>query len=427
MARVAPGPFGAHHYRVGELVSYVHELFARDTVLSDIWVSGEIAEVTRSTAGHWYFTLRDADARVGVVMFRSAAQRQSIPLAAGHQALVHGAVQIYDQRSIYQLVADVVLPGDAGQMRAQFEALRMKLEKEGLFARERKRALPAMPHRVGVVTSEAGAAIHDMLRVWERRFPLIEVILAATPVQGEEAVRGIVAAFDRLNLLHEERRPLDLIVLARGGGSPEELAIFNDEAIARAIFAARVPVVSAVGHEVDWTIADLVADVRAPTPSAAAEMVVPDVGDLRRQIAHAGDRLRLAARRRATDARSYVEAAGTRLARRSPTALISSARGRTDDLAGRAARAIRSSAALAHSSVETCRLRLSALNPEAILDRGYAVCTRGDDGSVLTDVVGLDQGDQIAVQLAHGRLLSEVVQVEPRSSSAMAGAANGAE
>jgi exodeoxyribonuclease VII large subunit len=397
---------------VAELITYIRDLFRQDAVLSDIWVSGEIVDVSRSAAGHWYFTLRDADARVGVVLFRSAAARQSPQLAAGRQALVHGTVEIYEQRSVYQLVADVVLPGDAGQIKAQFEMLRTKLEKEGLFALERKRSLPTFPRRVGVATSDSGAAIQDMLRVWERRFPLLEVVLAATPVQGEEAVYGVVAALQRLNGYHAERAPLGCIVVARGGGSPEELAVFNDEAIARAIFASQVPVVSAIGHEVDWTIADLVADVRAPTPSAAAEMVAPDVADLRRQVQHGADRLRLAARRRIADARTQVENGGTRLARRSPGAVIAGARGRTDDLAGRAMRSIRGTLATAGSSVETCRLRLAALSPTAILDRGYAVCTRPENGSLLTDAAGVAAGERVAIRLARGGLLTDVVEVK---------------
>ncbi|MSQ24135.1 MAG: exodeoxyribonuclease VII large subunit [Chloroflexi bacterium] len=408
MARTEAGPIGAHHYRVGDLIIYLRELFSRDPVLADVWVSGEMTDVTRSSAGHWYFTLRDGDARIGVVVFRASARRQSQPPAEGHQALVHGAVDIYDQRSVYQLIADVVLPGETGRMRAQFEALRARLDKEGLFAPERKRRLPGFPKRVGIVTSQSGAALHDILRVWERRFPMLEVLLAPTAVQGEEAVRGIVMALDRLNAYHEDEKPLDAIILTRGGGSPEELATFNEEAIARAIYASHVPVVSAIGHEVDWTIADLVADLRCPTPSAAAEMVVPDAADLQRHLTSSADRLRLALARRVRDARSAVERDRARLASRSPVARLQNDRTQTDDLAGRADRALGRVLASARSDVANTGFRMTALNPTAILDRGYAVCTRADDGVLVMDPSQVGIGDLLAIRLARGSLLSEV-------------------
>ncbi len=425
MARTASGPIGAHNYRVGELIIYLRDLIARDNVLSDVWVSGEMVDVTRSAAGHWYFTLRDGDARISAVIFRSAARRQSVPLplAEGHQALVHGAIDIYDQRSVYQLVADVVLPGETGRMRAQFEALRSRLDKDGLFAPERKRRLPPFPKRVGIVTSPTGAAIHDILRVWERRFPLLEVVVASTPVQGDEALQGIVMAIQRLNTFHQDRRPLDLIVLARGGGSPEELAVFNEEAIARAIFASQVPVVSAIGHEVDWTIADLVADLRCPTPSAAAEMVVPDVAELRRQLEHTRDRMRLAFHRRVGDSRTLVAAGQTRLSRRSPGAHIQTDRTRTDELGARSLRAVHTRLNALRAGVESGRLRLAALNPEAILDRGYAICAREDDGRVLTDSAQVDPGDRLRIRLARGRVLGEVLTTDARAGAVDTGTA----
>lgn len=420
-ARTAGSPIGAHHYRVSELIGYLHELFNRDSVLTDVWVSGEMVDVTRSAAGHCYFTLRDGDARIGVVLFRSAARRQSVPLAEGHSALVHGVVDIYDARSIYQLVADVVLPGETGRMRAAFEALRARLDKEGLFAAERKRQLPALPRRVGVVTSSTGAALHDMLRVWERRFPMLEVVLAPTPVQGDDAVRGVVLAFERLAAFHEERRRLDFVVLARGGGSPEELAVFNEEAIARAVFACPLPVVTAIGHEVDWTIADLVADLRAPTPSAAAEMVVPDVAELRRQVQHLADRSRIALRRRLSDARTGTDSLTTRLSRRSPTVQIQNDRARADEFAARALRAVRRGIATARADVETNRLRLAALNPEAILARGYALCVLPDSGKVLTDPAQVSPQDRVDIHLAHGQVATEVVAAPPVAAGAARG------
>jgi exodeoxyribonuclease VII large subunit len=391
------------------LVQYLKDLFAEDPVLSDVWISGEISDVTRSGAGHVYFTIRDGEARVPAVMFRLAAQRQTLPLVAGYEALVHGAVGIYDQRSIFQLVADLVLPGDAGILRAQFEALRMRLEQEGLFAQERKRTLPRLPSWIGIATSETGAVLQDMLRVWERRYPQLNLVLAPTAVQGDDASRQIVAALARLNEFHTMRQPLDLIILARGGGSPEELAVFNSEHVARAIFACQPPVVSAIGHEVDYTIADLVADARAPTPSAAAEIVVPDTLELNREIQHARDRMARMLEQRLAAARADARAATERLRRRSPEQQIAERRRGVDDLGGRAGRAAKALIANHRLRVEAGRAALSGLSPLSTLERGYAVCARDADGQVVTDAGQVRPGELVAIRLAHGRLRSEVL------------------
>jgi exodeoxyribonuclease VII large subunit len=402
------GPLGAHFFRVRDLVEYIKELFASDPILADVWISGEISEVTQSAAGHFYFTIRDAEARIPAVMFRSAVRRQTLPLVAGYEALVHGTVGIYDQRSIFQLVADLVLPGDAGALRARFEALRLRLEDEGLFALERKRALPWIPQWIGIATSESGAVIHDMLNVWQRRFPRLNLVLAPTAVQGDDAPRQIVSALTRLSEFHAGRHPLDLIILARGGGSPEELAVFNDERVARAIFASPVPVVSAIGHEVDYTIADLVADLRAPTPSAAAEMVVPDAAEICRHVEQLREHMRWLLEQKLATARAETRAVQERLLRRSPEQLIAERRREVDDLATRATRAAQMVVANGRIRVDNRRAALVALSPEMTLQRGYAVCTREDDGLVLTDASQAAPGDQVALRLARGRLLGDV-------------------
>jgi exodeoxyribonuclease VII large subunit len=404
----ASGPLGAHFFRIGELVVYIRDLIGLDPVLSDVWVSGEIADVTQSAAGHVYFSIKDTDGRLSAVMFRSALRRQTLPLIPGYQALVHGAIGIYEQRSTFQLIADVVLPGDAGRIQAEFEMMRRRLEAEGLFSTARKRPLPRMPERIGIVTSEAGAVIHDMLQVWNRRYRSLELILAPAAVQGDTAPRQIAAALGRLNRYHTERRPLDLIILARGGGSPDELAVFNDERVARAIFASDVPIVSAVGHEVDTTIADLVADLRAPTPSAAAEMVTPYAHELCEEIARSMERAEAALRRQLATARDHVDAAQRQLNRFTPARLLAERRSGVDDLAGRGARAINGILALARSRLLRYQAELAALSPETTLRRGYAVCSRAADGAVLTDATQVEIGDYLTIRLAEGRLTSEV-------------------
>jgi exodeoxyribonuclease VII large subunit len=406
---------GAHFFRVPDLVAYIRDLFASDPTLVDVWVWGELAELTQSAAGHTYFTVRDGPAKLPAVMFRSALRRQTLPLVAGYSALVHGSISIYEQRSIFQLVADIVLPGDAGALRAHFEAMRLRLEQEGLFAAERKRPLPRLPRRIGIVTSEVGAVIHDMLHIWQRRYPALELVLAPSAVQGDDAARQIVSALARLTSFHASQPDgagLDLIIIARGGGSPEELAPFNEERVARAIFASAVPVVSAVGHETDYTIADLVADVRAPTPSAAAEVVVPDRLDLQRDWARMAERGKAALVHQLSLARTSLERARQQLERRAPARLVDEQRRRVDDLVARGSRAIATVIALARSRVHARESQLAVLSPLTTLDRGYAICTTLPDGRVLMDSSQVAMGERLAVRLARGRIVGEVIERE---------------
>jgi len=308
-----------------------------------------------------------------------------------------------------QLVADLVLPGDAGRLRAEFEALRLRLEDEGLFAPERKRPLPRLPHWIGIVTSESGAVIHDMLNVWNRRYRNLELVLAPASVQGDDAPRQIVAAFARLYEFHLARQLLDLVILARGGGSPEELAVFNDERVAHAIFACPVPVVSAVGHEINTTIADLVADLRAPTPSAAAEMVVPDGAELCREVEYLAQRVGSAVWRQIEAARAEVAEARHRLEWRSPMHMLADRRWDADALVARAARSTTSTIALARARVEGTEAQLAAVNPITTLRRGFGGDTRDGDGRVLISADDLQVGEQFTVRLAAGAVRGEAI------------------
>jgi len=303
--------------------------------------------------------------------------------------------------------------------------MRMRLEEEGLFAQERKRALPRMPRRIGIVTSEAGAVIHDMLNIWQRRYPALELVLAPSAVQGDDSARQIVGALARLTSYHAsqpEGEGLDLIVLARGGGSPEELAPFNEERVARAIFAAPVPVVSAVGHETDYTIADLVADLRAPTPSAAAELVVPDRADLERDLHRLAERGRAALVRHLAQATTSLDRSRQQMERRAPARLIDEQRRRVDDVAARGSRAIATFVALARSRTHARESQLSALSPLTTLSRGYAIATSSPGGTVLMDAAQVASGDRVAVRLARGRLVGEVTEreVPPESDTELA-------
>ena len=264
-----------HVYAVREITSYLRELFESNPHLGDIWIAGEVSNVSRPSSGHVYFTLKDGDAQLRAVFFArrmAPSSATSRLLENGHAVVAHGRIALYEQRGDLQLIVDFVQPEGAGALQAEFERLKARLEEEGLFDESRKRALPRFPRRIGVVTSESGAVFHDICHVLERRWPLAEIVLAPTPVQGPDAVAGIVGGIEQLC----RHGGIDVIIVGRGGGSLEELWAFNDELVARAIFASAVPVISAVGHETDYTIADFVADRRAPTPSAAAEIVAPE-------------------------------------------------------------------------------------------------------------------------------------------------------
>jgi exodeoxyribonuclease VII large subunit len=330
-------------FEVGEVMSHARGVLESDPVLSDLWVHGEISSLSQPTSGHVYFDLRDSATQLKCVMFRSAARHLTARLEVGQSVVAHGSVSLYEARSLFQLYVDLVHPEGVGLAQLQFELLCRRLADEGLFAPERKRPLPPHPRRIGVATSASGAVIHDILRVLTRRYPLVEVVVAPCAVQGEHAPREIVDALRRLNERatsrlspDEQHLAIDVIILARGGGSPDELAVFSDETVARAIFASAIPVVSAVGHETDTTLADLVADLRAATPSVAAELVCPDVEALRFAIGECRRRLGLAAVTAIQSQRHELEVARGRLAWRSPQRLIAQARQSVDELAQRA-------------------------------------------------------------------------------------------
>src|SRR5881396_2675405 len=257
---------------------------ALETKFGAVWVEGEISNYRSHPNGNQYFTLKDSRAQIGCVIFRSAMPSLRVPLADGAQVQVYGNVTVFEARGQYQLSVQILQTRGLGLLQAKFEALKRKLEAEGLFAPERKRALPKSPRRIGIITSPSGAAIRDMLNVLRRRAPWLQVLINPVRVQGMGAAQEIAVAIRELSVPNDAFAPLDLIVVARGGGSIEDLWEFNEEIVARAIFHSAVPVVSAVGHEIDFTICDFVADLRAPTPSAAAELIVPDVIDLQRQI-----------------------------------------------------------------------------------------------------------------------------------------------
>ncbi|HEY68110.1 MAG TPA: exodeoxyribonuclease VII large subunit, partial [Thermoflexia bacterium] len=329
-------------YTVSQLTGYIRRLIEDDPELSDVWVEGEVSNFSRASSGHCYFTLKDAGSQIGCVMWRSVAKVQDYLPVGGDLVLAHGRVGVYEAGGRYQLYVDQLRPAGVGDLYRQFELLKARLEAEGLFAPERKRPLPRFPRRIGVVTSPSAAALRDILNVLGRRYPLAEVLLAPTPVQGDDAPPQIVAAIEALN----GRDDVDIIIVARGGGSLEELWAFNDERVARAVAASRIPVICGVGHETDFSLADFAADVRAPTPSAAAELVAPDRAELRAQVKGLAAAL-MGALQGAIEERRWRLAEQTRaLKHLSPAVQLAQARQRVDDLLGRAEAAVRHSLTL---------------------------------------------------------------------------------
>src|ERR671931_679865 len=271
-------------FAVSEVSRHIGELLEADPLLSNVWIRGEIGNLSRSPAGHFYFSLRDPGSQLKCVLFRGAAARLGTLPERGAAVILHGNVAFYAAGGVCEVCVDLLYPEGVGLARLELEALKLKLEAEGLFAPERKRPLPPFPRRIGLVTSDGGAVLHDVLQVLGRRYPLVEVVLASCSVQGERAPAEICAALARLAELHAGGEALDLIIVARGGGAEQELAVFNDERVVRACFGCPVPIVSAIGHETDVTLVDFVADLRAPTPSAAAELVAPDLAVLRDMV-----------------------------------------------------------------------------------------------------------------------------------------------
>ncbi len=451
---------------VWELTADIKRLLEKQ--VGALWVGGEITNLRAQSSGHVYFTLKDAAAQLGCVLFRGTATAQRSLLADGQKVLLQGDVTVYEARGQYQLIVRAVELQGVGALQIAFEKLKQKLAAEGLFAPERKRPLPRYPQRIGLVTSPTGAAIRDVLHVGQRRNPALEIILAPCRVQGDGAAAEIAAAIrllnefnaseyfplsprgtsgervgerghDKTNLLspalssataeEREKTHLDLILITRGGGSLEDLWAFNEEAVARAIFESALPVVSAVGHEIDFTIADFVADVRAATPSVAAELITEGVFASREFVMAAPLRLRQLARRKLDREIENFDALAARLSRLHPRRKLDESFQRLDDLqsgllrnlklaarsrgvalqnlAGRFLRAKPSHQLhLRREALRQLEKRLHALGPEQVLARGYSITTDATNGKVLRDATKVRAGQKLKTRLAKGEVLS---------------------
>ncbi|MGA2112441.1 MAG: exodeoxyribonuclease VII large subunit [Anaerolineales bacterium] len=390
-------------WTVSGLNRYVRTLLDNDESLQDLWVEGELSNVSRPSSGHLYFTLKDSDASVRCVMWRESASRQSIP-AGGQRIEVHGRASLYEVGGQYQLYVDLFRPAGEGALFARFLALKAKLEAEGLFDPARKRPLPAWPRRIGVVTSASGAALQDVLTVLSRRFPLAEVVLAPASVQGDSAPAEIVAA-----LRAADRAAPDVILLVRGGGSLEDLWAFNEEVVVRAIVGCRAPVVTGVGHETDTVLADFAADRRAPTPSAAAELVTPDRLELEAEQSSLVSRLDRDLDRWLRENRAELGAQEAYLRSLSPRAQLDAARQLVDDLHHRLGEGYRGILELQRADLGGLVNVMRSVNPLEVLRRGYAIVTREGDGAVVTAPRQAPPGTSLAVRVRKGSLRARVV------------------
>lgn len=455
MASPNPAAGARTVYQVSELTEILRALV--EDSLPRTWVQGEISNFSRPSSGHWYFTLKDARSQIRCAMFKGANFHVRPQPRDGDQVLIRGQVSIYPARGELQLICEHLEPAGEGALLRAFEQLKARLAAEGLFADALKRPLPPVPRGIGVITSATGAALQDILAALTRRFPLARVYLYPVPVQGAEAAPAIVQALARLPKL----APADVIILARGGGSLEDLWAFNEETVARAVRACALPVVSGVGHEIDFTIADFAADLRAPTPTAAAELVSPNILDWVRQIddldaslveatrSHLGERERQLTRvaerlallhpgRRLGDVAQRLAGLQARLlqAQRNdavraqarwqhlqarvlaaqPGARLGITRERAEALRLRLQAALGTRLQARRSALSASESLLRSLSPLAVLERGYAIA-RDADGTVLTDAASLRPGATLDLRLARGRIDAEVIRTHPRDTT----------
>ena len=400
---------------VGLLTSYVKALLEGDDLLGDLWVEGEISNLFRAQSGHVYFTVKDGEGQLKCVLFRAQVARQRSLPGPGDQVAVHGYVTVYERDGTLQLYADVVQPAGLGLLALQLERLRQRLEAEGLFDAARKRPLPAAPRVIGVVTSPDGAVWHDIQNVLRRRYPFAELLLAPALVQGERAPAAIVAALEAIQL---DGRA-EVVIVARGGGSAEDLWAFNDERVVRAVFACRIPVVSGIGHETDWTLIDEVADLRAPTPSVAAELCVPAIAELAGRVGDFRQQLDRSIRHVLDRERLDVGQLLARFRRSSVEGRLGAQRRRTAGMARRAASRERTILGAARGRLDVQLGLLRALRPEAVLRRGYAALADAETGAQIGRVAHAHAGRSIRAELVDGGILGQITAVEPARSQSV--------
>ncbi len=381
---------------VTELNKLARLTLESDPILQDVWVGGEVSGITRPASGHFYFTLKDSSAAVRCVMWRDAAARAVLP-RDGEAVEAHGHISLYETGGQYQLYVDIIRPSGQGELFAEYLRLKAKLESEGLFAPERKRPIPGFPGRIAVVTSPIGAAWRDVQNVLARRFPLAELLLAPTSVQGEGAPEKICAA-----LRSADRARADVILLVRGGGSIEDLWAFNDERVVRAVAALHTPCLAGVGHETDFTLVDFAADLRAPTPSAAAELASPNQEELAQEVTRLRRQLDSFLEEAVIERRNLLESIETRFRAASPLNRVQNIRQSVDEFSRRAEASIRGRISLQRAGLDGMIRILRGVGPAQVLDRGYALVWREADGRLVRSIALAPSGTRLRIQVADG-------------------------
>ncbi len=400
-------------FSVGQLNEYIKMLLEGNPNLRDVWVQGEISGAMLYSSGHLYFSLKDSDSVLSAVMFKNSMMRMEFDPENGMKVLAHGRVSAYPPRGQYQFIVDRMIPDGAGALAVAFEQLKAKLGAEGLFDPARKRPLPAHPRRIGVITSPSGAAVHDIIRVAKKRCPSTEILIFPSLVQGAEAPAYLRGGIQYFNAVKDDpEQGVDLIIIGRGGGSAEDLWGFNDERLARAVAASEIPVVSAVGHEVDFTICDFVADLRAATPSAAAELSLPDKEDLSRQVQSLSTRLSAAENTRLRRYRTRLEQLSASRVLTSPEGVWRMRRETVAGLEKRLNLSVSRHLGRKRQSMERVVASLGALNPLGVLSRGYAL-VQNEEGRVIPAAAELTVGDRVSLRFADGSARVTVEEICP--------------
>jgi exodeoxyribonuclease VII large subunit len=406
-----PSLFSTQQWTVSKLTFFIRKLLEENEQLQDVWVTGEISNLSRPASGHIYFTLKDSNAALKCVMWKTSAARLRMGLQDGMEVEVHGRIGVYEVSGQYQLYADQIRAVGEGALFQEFMRLKAMLEAEGLFAAERKRPIPLLPKKIGIVTSRTGAALHDMLHTLGRRLPIVEVLVAPSAVQGIEAPPALVKAIQSL-LLHSP----DVMIVARGGGSIEDLWAFNDERVVRAVAGSPIPIISGVGHETDFTLCDFAADLRAPTPTAAAELATPiTILDLGARLSTLRAQLSNSMLSLITEQQTLLSSLAAALRYASPERRIQSERQRVDELSRRVYSSLLHRIQIQSTHVMGMKRRLEALSPLAVLGRGFAVVTRKDDGSVVSKISQTKPSDAITIRVSDGQVDAQVTN--PKSKT----------
>ena len=400
-----PRPTGKKIYSVSELTREIKVLI--EGRFPGVWVEGEISNIRKPGSGHIYFTLKDEGSQLQAVLYRSQLMRNRFDLRDGLQVIALGDVSVYAKGGRYQLTVAEIEPRGLGALQLAFEQLKQRLAQEGLFAPERKRPIPLLPERIGIVTSPTGAAIRDILTVIQRRFANVRILISPVRVQGETAAGEVAEAIDGFNA----RADVDVIIVTRGGGSLEDLWAFNEEAVARAIARSRIPVISAVGHEIDFTISDFVADLRVPTPSAAAELVIAAKSELQGKIETLSSKFSSAISGRISSLRNRLRLCEQSYVFQAPRNMVRQHQQLLDELESRLQRSFQHKIVLIRNLLGAVAGKLESLSPLAILARGYSVIMREKDGAVVSAAAQVTHGDIVRARLHRGGFTASVREI----------------